>query len=400
MFSVLVAVLCFRQILSSSSTVAEYRWCCISDAEMSKCQHLANVTSQIAWNIRITCVHGGNVTNCIRMVGNGIADVITLGEEQIYQAGVQHGLVPVVAEDYGKHEEGLSSYAVALIKTNLSKEISLKSLKGRKSCHPAAGDSVGWTAPVGLLIEIEAMQWKECNPYQSVGEYFQQSCVPGALSKKYNPEDTNPISLCAICFNQKTCPSNVSERYFGYQGAYRCLTEGAGDVAFVSHLTVFDFTGTDNDLNPGKDFNLLCPDGTRADVGDFEKCNLARIPSRVVMSRPGNKLDGLKQSLLRLDELLRSKSPSFQMFNSSAYGGKDLLFKDFSVRLIDVKEKNSTEAWLGQKYFKALRSLSHCPEVVAAPRSLAVKLISMNTVQLLLLELLTVVCFLFRMPYD
>lgn len=86
----------------------------------------------------------------------------------------------------------------------------------------------------------------------------------GALSKKYNPDDSNPVSLCAICFDQKTCPSNVSERYFGYQGAYRCLTEGAGDVAFVSHLTVFDFTGRDNDLNPGKDFNLLCPDGTRA----------------------------------------------------------------------------------------------------------------------------------------
>ena len=95
------------------------------------------------------------------------------------RTGVQHGLTPVVAEDYGKHEEGLSSYAVALIKANLSKEISLKSLKGRKSCHPAAGDSVGWTAPVGLLIENEAMQWKECNPYQSAGEYFQQSCVPG-----------------------------------------------------------------------------------------------------------------------------------------------------------------------------------------------------------------------------
>ena len=46
--------------------------------------------------------------------------------------------------------------------------------------------------------------------------------------------------------------------------AYRCLTEGTGGVAFVSHLTVFDFTGRDNDLNPGKDFNLLCPDGTRA----------------------------------------------------------------------------------------------------------------------------------------
>ena len=127
---------------------------------------------------------------------------------------------------------------------------------------------------------------------------------------------------------------------------------------------------------------------------------MARIPSRVVMSRPGNKLEGLKQPLLRLDELLRSKSPSFQLFNSSAYGGKDLLFKDSSVKLTDVNEKNSTEAWLGQKYFKALRSLSHCPEVVAAPRSLTVKLISMNTGQLLLLELVTVVCFLFRMQFD
>ena len=27
---------------------------------------------------------------------------------------------------------------------------------------------------------------------------------------------------------------------------------------------MFDFTGRDNDLNPGKDFDLLCPDGTRA----------------------------------------------------------------------------------------------------------------------------------------
>ena len=116
------------------------------------------------------------------------------------------------------------------------------------------------------------------------------------------------------------------------------------------------------------------------------------------MSRAGNKLEGLKQALLRLDELFRSKSPSFQMFNSSEYGGNDLLFKDSSFKLIDVKEKNSTEAWLGQKYFKALRSLSLCQEVVAAPRSLTVKLKSINTGQLLLIGLIAVVCF--WMQYD
>ena len=80
---------------------------------------------------------------------------------------------------------------------------------------------------------------------------------------KYNPEGSNPSKLCGICSNQKTCPRNASERYYGYHGAYRCLTEGAGDVAFVSHLSVFDFTGLENDLNPGEDFGLLCPDGNR-----------------------------------------------------------------------------------------------------------------------------------------
>ena len=40
-------------------------------------------------------------------------------------------------------------------------------------------------------------------------------------------------------------------------------------MAFVSHLTVFQSTGKDNDLNPGKDFQLLCPDGTRAGVVNY-----------------------------------------------------------------------------------------------------------------------------------
>jgi len=325
------------------------------------------------------------------MVANRSADVITLGEELIYQAGVYHGLVPVVAEDYGKHEEGLTNYAVALIRSNLSKDISFESQENIKACHPAAGDSVGWTAPVGLLIGYDVMAWKACNPYQSSAEFFQESCVPGALSNKYNPDGDNPTSLCAICSNQKTCPRNVSERYYGYQGAYRCLTEGAGDVTFVSHLTVFDFTGVDNDLNPGRDFKLLCSDGTRADVGSFQNCNLARIPSRVVMSRLGDKLTGLKQLLLRLDEYFQTRPNLFQLFSSSGYGGKDLLFEDSTVKLIDVQEKNSTETWLGEKYFLALKTLSSCRRVVIAARSLTGNVESLGRGCFLLTVLITVV---------
>ena len=125
------------------------------------------------------------------------------------------------------------------------------------------------------------------------------------------------------------------------------------------------------------------------DVGAFQKCNLARIPSRVVMTRPGSMVTSLKQSLLRLDEFFRTNPHLFQMFNSSTYGGKDLLFEDSTVKLIDVKEKNTTQAWLGEKYFSELQSLSTCPDVLTAPRSLAVKLESIRTGHFLLIEFIS-----------
>ena len=73
---------------------------------------------------------------------------------------------------------------MALIKSNLSKDISLESLGKIRACHPAAGDSVGWTIPVGLLIGNDVMPWKNCNPYQSSADYFLESCVPGLLQDK------------------------------------------------------------------------------------------------------------------------------------------------------------------------------------------------------------------------
>lgn len=126
------------------------------------------------------------------------------------------------------------------------------------------------------------------------------------------------------------------------------------------------------------------------DVGAFETCNLARIPSRVVVSRPGDKLEDVKQFLLRLDNVLQTKPTLFSLFNSSAYGGRDLLFKDSTVKLVDVKEKNSTEAWLGKKYFLALKTLSSCKRVAAVARSLTAKVESLGIGQLLLIELITV----------
>ena len=56
----------------------------------------------------------------------------------------------------------------------------------------------------------------------------------------------------------------------------------------------------------------------------------------------------------------------FQLFNSSKYKGKDLLFKDSTKQLVDVKDKNTYEKWLGTDYLEDLKALRACP---TTPRS-------------------------------
>ncbi len=70
---------------------------------------------------------------------------------------------------------------------------------------------------------------------------------------------------------------------------YRCVAEGDGDVAFVKYSTVTDNTDGNNqeawarDLH-SEDYELLCKDGSRAAVGDWQSCHIARVPSHAVMT--------------------------------------------------------------------------------------------------------------------
>lgn len=56
--------------------------------------------------------------------------------------------------------------------------------------------------------------------------------------------------LCSLCEGEayikngvNKCNLDFSEPFSGYAGAFRCLAEGKGDVAFVKHDTVLSNTG-------------------------------------------------------------------------------------------------------------------------------------------------------------
>ena len=60
--------------------------------------------------------------------------------------------------------------------------------------------------------------------------------------------------MCALCKDECKKDGN----YSGYSGAFRCMDEGVGEVAFVKHTTV-------KENKPGMETNYqyLCKDGTR-----------------------------------------------------------------------------------------------------------------------------------------
>ncbi|EDV28915.1 uncharacterized protein TRIADDRAFT_52263 [Trichoplax adhaerens] len=364
MTRLIFSLLLFTLTYQATHTFAAIRWCVISDLEMQKCQDMKASFrhNQVG---TIDCVRGTSTSDCMSKIHSQLADIVTLDGGDVYIAGSQYNMVPIVAENYGL-DFGASYYAVALVRND--SQLSLKDLKGTKSCHTGIGKTAGWNIPVSYLIEQQFMRPQNCNIPLSVGNYFSKSCAPGALSSKYNPYGNNPSNLCALCVGDASgnnkCARDSSERYYGYAGAFRCLQEAAGDVAFVKQSTVFDY-----DKQNSSYYRLLCKDGTKAMPADYKKCNLAKVPAHAVMvSAKTNKT--MRQQLINMlmsAQNIFNQNATFQLFNSSKYQvsgrtGADLIFKDNTKRLDGLGTNSTYVTYLGAEYVAALATIHSCPK--------------------------------------
>ncbi|CAJ0931413.1 unnamed protein product [Ranitomeya imitator] len=241
---------------------------------------------------------------------------------------------------------GTSYYAVAVVKK--SSNFTINTLKGARSCHTGYEKTSGWNVPVGYFIDSGRMSAVVCDIPKGVSDYFSKSCVPGVDELKYP-------SLCDLCKGNSNNGNQCGQdKYQDYNGAFRCLVD-EGDVAFVKHSTVLDNSddcisvikmhfgtnlpagrfgrraahapailqdggaqGEDGRTDTGTpDYQLLCRDGTRADVTEWKRCNLARVPAHAVVVRPD--VDGslIYKMLHEGQQKYNSPSSSFQMFDST-----------------------------------------------------------------------------------
>ncbi|KAM9844514.1 transferrin-a [Aulostomus maculatus] len=324
-----VASLGYLAVVLAAPQAERVRWCVKSDQELMKCTQLS------AKATAFSCVKRENTIECITAITAGEADAITLDGGDVYTAGLlNYNLHPIIAEDYGPTSESCY-YAVAVVKKGSG--FGLRDLKGKKSCHTGFGKSAGWNIPIGTLVSMNIIDFNstEDKPVeQAVSEFFLSSCVPGA-----------PISkLCELC--KGDCSRSQKEPYYDYSGAFQCLVDGKGDVAFVKHLTVPD--------SEKANYELLCKDNSRAPIDSFRECHLARVPAHAVVTRQDDQLAELIWTSLDAVQT----SSDFDLFSSEGHGSaKNLMFKDSAVKLVKLPPHTDSFLYLGAEYMSIIRSL-------------------------------------------
>ncbi|NWS67928.1 TRFM protein, partial [Crotophaga sulcirostris] len=337
------------------------RWCCISDAELRKCEEWALSIKSYP----LVCVQATSMTNCIEMIKSSEADAVTLDATHVYVAG-RCGLVPVAAECYGKFSSLPPVYAVALAKKN-AKQINIHNLRGRRSCHSHLYSPGGWLLLSRYTVRAVGNDTENCDMDSVYQNYFWKGCMPGA--------DGN---LCKVCIGDSEvegarvssrCAASHNERYYGSMGALRCLVgnpsgRSFGDVAFLEHSNLLqnienlDSSGWAKGYT-APDFELLCPDGTRAAVTEWAGCNLGPIPPGAVMTRPVT-VNKIYDFLMKAQESWGSKRDSeFHLFRSRKYGESDLLFKDATRYLVHASHMSYQEI-LGVSFFQLAESVFNC----------------------------------------
>ncbi|XP_035412656.1 melanotransferrin-like isoform X2 [Cygnus atratus] len=354
MKAVLVIVLIIFTLLSSGK---KFRWCTLSDLEQRKCAELSKALTAVLplatinSFARISCIRAQNTYDCIDKIRVNKADAATLDAGDVYSAVKLYGLTVVAKEIY---DQGNCVFAVAVAKRGT---LDIQRLRGVRSCHNGARWTSGWNIPLGFLLARNDLSWDEAQPLsQVISKYFNASCIPGV--------GVAAPQLCALCQGQKSfvrdknhfCETSSNEPFYDSEGAFRCLKNGVADVAFLDHLTIMRATESEH-----QEYELLCPDGTTAELSEYSTCNLGRGPGRGIITRRNfqkitNKFLSMIQRLFGQKGRERAR---FELFNSSAFGGRNLLFRDDTQHLQLLEEQLEIAYVLGLDYVALLKGLGH-----------------------------------------
>ncbi|KAM3181454.1 hypothetical protein ACTXT7_014354 [Hymenolepis weldensis] len=341
------------------------RWCAVDPWEMEKCQRMSNAFAAKDIKPDLTCILEETSIDCMRRTRDGFVDMMNVEAGDLYTAGSQFNLVPIVNENYGI---GPFYYAVAVVR-KINPDILISNWKFTRICQSGVGRATGWIIPLNLILQTAQVRVYGGHLIYALSELVSQACIPGVQSQAFNPTGKIPLNLCELCMSggNDRCQRDNRELYFGEDGAFRCLTE-AGEIAFTRHTTVHANTASRNPDYWARnlredDFELLCPDGRRQNVRDWHNCNLGKVPANTIITA-SHKTENERLNMWRLLQYGQvyygdDWNPIFRMFGSE-FGHRDLIFSDLteSLTLIPWAEQNYTQ-WLGVDFLRLVQTLKN-----------------------------------------
>uniref|UniRef100_A0A3Q3K980 Serotransferrin n=1 Tax=Monopterus albus TaxID=43700 RepID=A0A3Q3K980_MONAL len=346
------------------------RWCCISHAEQKKCE-------QWALSIKsdpLVCVSALSMRECVEKIKRDEVDAVSLDATHSFIAG-KCGLAPVVTEYYGTKcvpAEGsthletdvLPSLVGVAVAKRTSRNVFIGNLGGRRSCHSHMYSPAGWLLPYTHSLSLEHNSSSPCDPNEVYNQVFWKGCLPGSEG-----------NLCKVCMGgtgeaaSKRCAENHNERYYGNMGALRCLIgdpsgKSYGDVAFLeqhnlqANILSLSSAGWAKGWT-SSDFELLCGNGRRASLSEWERCNLGVVPPNTVVTRPvltARVYDFLMKSQ---ETLAANPNTEFKLFESQQYGESDLLFKDATQCFVHTSHMGYRSI-LGEQFYTHAETVFNC----------------------------------------
>ncbi|KAK9187071.1 hypothetical protein WN944_018461 [Citrus x changshan-huyou] len=337
---------------------ATIKWCAVRD-QYEDCEYLVSIISQsedYTWK----CVKRDTAQECLDSARKGEADIINLEAGLAYTAFLNFSMKAIANEVYCDHAQSYD--AVAVIKRKLCQEnggINLMDFKGHKSCHGSYSTAAGWNYPVNHIKgSTPTFDSGKISDIEIASSFFSEVCAPGEF------EGTGMCSGCGI--ENGSCHSN--SLYFGDSGAFRCLVEELGDIAFVRGDTALLYSkeGPQNQSWSSKsvrDFMYLCPQGGCREINGYPgSCSFGTVPANVIMARnsmPNKKRLFILQTLTnatRTNALYSGKisasnllSPSTQEITvvkklTRSYLGKSAFISQSLLEISNHKSQQITES--------------------------------------------------------
>ncbi|GMI78787.1 hypothetical protein HRI_001548000 [Hibiscus trionum] len=283
-------------------------WCTLSQ-HYEDCQSLVSVLDQ-SHNYTWKCIQKDTIQDCLDSIKNGESDLINLEAGLAYTAFLNYSMKAIANEVYCDHSKSYQAVAVVHRKACQQNNavLGLIDFKGRKSCNGGYFTASGWNYPINGI--------RESLGSKKATEFFPEICAPSGIKGS---------GICGGCGHDNgTCDENSP--YFGESGAFRCLVEEVGDIAFVKADTVLHYS-IEGPLNQSwstksvRDFMYLCPQGGCREINDYPgSCSFGSVPANVIMA--SNSLPNKK----RLSILLTmTNSTLMEALHSRKYDATPLL---------------------------------------------------------------------------